>query len=201
MINLLPPDVKESIVYARRNSQLRRWIVGSLAGLVGVVLVILGGQVVIRLSISDYESIVANGKEQLKQQDQQQTLKQVSSIHDNFKLVVDVLSREILFSKLLPRVGQVMPEGTVLEGLSLNTENEQTAVELTASAKDMTSGSQIHINLMDPRNNLFKKADLENINCPADQPRPTEYPCSVTIRALPATESEFLLMNSRGESK
>lgn len=201
MINLLPPIEKEAITYARYNTQLRRWIFGALIGLAGVVMVVLGGNIILQQSVDSYEQAIATGKEQLKKQDQKKTLEEVKGIQDNFKLVVDVLSREVLFSKLLPRVGQVMPTGTVLEGLSLTTEGEQTAFDLTAKAESVAAGSQIHINLTDPENRLFKKADLVDVSCPSEQEEPSPYPCTVSMRVLPADTNEFLLMKKEDKKK
>jgi len=201
MINLLPTQEKDTIKYARYNSQLRRWVVGTLVGLIGVVLVTLGSQFILRQNTHDYELAVASNKASLKQQDQKNTLEKVKNIQDNFKLAIDVLSREVLFSKLLPRVGQVMPSGTVLENLSLNTENDQTAVDLSASAKDFISGSQIQVNLIDPNNKLFKKADLVDVVCNNDKKEPSEYPCKVTMRVLPSDSGEFLLLDNGSKNK
>lgn len=195
MINLLPPAEKDAIMFARYNTQLRRWIAGAIAGLAGVVLVVFGGNMLLQQDIDAYEQSVTASKDRLAQQDQSGTLQQVKGIQDSFKLVVDVLSREVLFSKLLPRVGQVMPPGTVLEGLSLNTESEQTAFDITAQARDFTSGSQIQVNLTDPENKLFQSADLVNVSCPSQQEDPSLYPCSVSMRVLPAEENQFLLIN------
>jgi hypothetical protein len=199
MINLLPPIEKEEIMYARYNTQLRRWIVGAFMGLVGVVVVVLGGQMILRQSTNSYQHAIDESKARLAQQNQKETLEHVKDIQDSFKLVVDVLSREVLFSKLLPQVGLVMPSSTVLEELSPNTEEEQTAFDLTASARDYVSGSQIQVNLTDPTNKLFEKADLVTVSCPAEQEEPTEYPCDVSMRVQPAKENPFLLISSEAK--
>lgn len=195
MINLLPPVEKEAIMFARYNTQLRRWIAGGLLGLAGVILVVFSGNLLLRQSVQDYETSIEASKNRLSQHKQKETLEQVKSIQESFKLVVDVLSREVLFSKLLPQVGQVMPENTVLEALSLNTESEQTAFDITARARDFTSGSQIQVNLTDPDNKLFTKADLVNVSCPSKQDEPTPYPCTVSMRVQPTDENPFLLIS------
>lgn len=201
MINLLPPTEKETIIYARYNTQVRRWIIGTLAGLIGVGLVVFGGNIILQQSINDYDQAIQTSKEQLKQQDQQNTLDEVKAMQGNFTLALDVLSREVLFSKLLPRVGQVMPHGTVLEGLSLTASDEQTAFDLTAKARNVAAGSQIHTNLTDPDNKLFKEADLVNVTCPSKQEDSDQYPCTVTMRVLPADTNEFLLIKKEGKKQ
>lgn len=195
MINLLPPEHKESIMFARYNTQLRRWIAGAMVGLAGVVAVVFGGQFMLQQNADSYQQAIDTNKERLAQQKQKETLEKTKGIQDSFKLVVDVLSREVLFSKLLPQVGLVMPSGTALEGLSLNTEDEETAFEITAVASDYTSASQIQVNLTDPANKLFQKADLVNITCTSEQTEPTDYPCRASMRVLPSTDNQFLLIS------
>jgi hypothetical protein len=197
MINLLPPAEKEAITFARYNTQLRRWIAGACVGLAGVLVVVLGGQMYLRQTTQSYESAIATSKQDLEQQKQTETLKQVKDIQDSLKLVVSVLSREVLFSKLLQQVGQIMPRGTVLESLSLSTESEtETAFDLTASAVDYQSASQVQVNLQDPNNKLFEKTDLINITCtPPAAGEAIPYPCKATLRVLPAKDNPFLLLN------
>lgn len=194
MINLLPPAEKDAIAYARYNTQLRRWISGGLVGLVGVILLVMAGQMYLNQNADDYRSANKARQERLVKDKQQETLAQVKNIQTSFKLVVDVLSREVLFSKLLPQVGAIMPTGTVLENLSLNTEGEVTAFDITAKADNYQSASQIQANLEDPANKLFDKADLIDITCTSPK-EPTPYPCSVQARVQPSKENQFLLLN------
>ena len=195
MINLLPPAEREEITFARYNTQLRRWIIGACVGLVGVVLVVLGGQVYLQQTTDSYASAITSSKDNLSRQKQSETLGRVNSIQSSLKLAIDVLSREILFSKLLEQVGQIMPKGTVLETLSLSTENpEQTAFTLTARSKDYQSASQIQANLEDPSNKLFEKVDLNSISLqPKSDTDP--YPYVAILRVLPAKDNPFLLLS------
>lgn len=195
MINLLPPEFKDEISFARYNTQLTRWIAGAMVGLVGVAMVVLGGQLYLKQNTESYKNAVTRSKERLVEQEQTESLARVKGIQESFKLVVDVLSREVLFSKLLPQVGAIMPQGTILGNLSLNTEDGQTAFDLTASAVDYHSASQIQVNLQDPSNKLFEKADLNSITCGQSEKEISEYPCRAQLRVLPSSQSQFLLIN------
>lgn len=199
MINLLPPEEKENIVFARHNTQLRRWIAGAGCGLAGVFLVVLGGQVYLQQTTRSYEASIKASKQNLTDQKQTETLQRVKSIQDSLTLVVDVLSREVLFSKLLPQVGQIMPRGTVLEDLSLSTDGStRTAFNLTARAKDYQSASQIVANLTDPANKLFEKVDLNNITLqPKDEN--DQYPYQASLRVLPSKDNPFLLLSKEAK--
>jgi hypothetical protein len=198
MINLLPPAEKEAVAFARYNTQLRHWIVGALVGLAGVVVVVFFGQMYLQQNVDAFQKSIDTKKQQLAAQKQKETLDQVKGIQDSFKLVVEVLSREILFSELLPQVGATMPKGAILENLTLNTEGTQTAFDLSANAVNYESGSQVHANLADPDNNLFEKADLVSISCSTPE-ESNPYPCTVQVRVMPAQNNKFLLLN-RGDN-
>lgn len=114
MINLLPTDIKQDVMYARRNTILRHWIIGMTIALLVLALIIAGGLLYMKKSVKDYTVQVENSRQALKSQDLEQIQKDLADISTNTKLAVDVLSREILFSKLLRQIGSALPSGTQL---------------------------------------------------------------------------------------
>lgn len=197
VINLLPIGYKQEIIFARRNRIILRWIFGSLIGLLGVIFFAVAGQFFLRQSINSYNDLIHTQSEELKKNNQKETLDQVKSIQNNFMLVVDVLSKEVLFSKLIPRVGQVMPQGTLLESMNINAQDDTLSFDISARATDFTPGSQIQVNLTDPANKLFVKADLVNIDCTDDNEKYPNHPCKVKMRVLPAESNEFLFLEKK----
>lgn len=198
MINLLPPDSKATLIYARRNTQLIRFVIGAAIGAFGILLVTGVGLLYLNQEVNSYKSSIKQAETELQQQNETQVLNEVQGISDSLKLVVDVLGQEILFSKLIREIGSVMPSGTVLQDLSLS--NELTgALTLKAGAVNNAAASQVQVNLRDPKNKIFSEADLEGIKC--EQPEDGEssqYPCTVTIKALFAKGNSFTLL-SNGE--
>jgi hypothetical protein len=92
-----------------------------------------------------------------------------------------------------------MPQGTVLEDLSLN--NELTgALDLRAGAVDYKSATQVQVNLQDAKNSVFERADIVNIKCGsnADNDKPDPYPCEITLRALFSKDNNFMLLSPKG---
>ena len=65
MINLLPPDTKEALHYARRNLVLRKWIIASLLCILGSVLLLVGGSLYLDQSIKETSKQVADTQKQL----------------------------------------------------------------------------------------------------------------------------------------
>lgn len=195
MINLLPPQTKETYRYARRNRTLLRWAFTSAFWLAGGTLLAGGGYLYLNKTISDTTHRVDASNQQLQNQNLASVQKQVTDMSNNLKLSVQVLSQEVLFSKMLTQLATVMPSNTVLTGLTIL--QVQGAVDITANTANYQAATQLQINLADPKNQIFSKADIVTINCTDS----ATYPCAVTIRALFAQNNPFLFTNdSKGTS-
>ncbi|HVS58661.1 MAG TPA: hypothetical protein VHD60_02900 [Candidatus Saccharimonadales bacterium] len=198
MINLLPPDIKEGYEYAQRNLKLVRWIVAFVFGLVGLGLIGGFGWLYMRSSIDDYSSQVSVAQSQLAAQKVTETDQQVKDITSSFKLVVQVLSKEVLFSKLLKQIATIMPPGANLTDLTIS--STQGALDVTADATDYSTATQVQVNLADPANKIFASADLENVSCSSSPATNIHYPCTVTVKALFAKNNPFLFINQGNKS-
>lgn len=197
MINLLPTDVKNNIIYARRNTSLRAWIFTVLCCVLCIALVVAAGHVYLQTAVTTYSKQVAESKQQLADQKLEETQKEIETVSGNLKLVVQVLSRAILFSKFLDQVGSAIPNGAVLTNLSISNK-VQGGIDLQFSATDYQTATQVQLNLSDPSNKIFEKADLVSVQCgqAATSAASSEYPCSVQIRALFAKNNSFSFISS-----
>lgn len=202
MINLLPPDVKESITYARRNTRLRHWAFALLIGVAGILGTVGIGYMYLQQSIHSYAAQVEQGKQELQEQKLDETQKKVQDLTNSLKLVAQVLQREILFSKLLSQIGAALPSGSVLTNLSIN--KVQGGLDLQAGAVNYQTATQVQLNLQDPSNKIFEKADIINIQCAtgsgSSDPLKTQYPCTVQLRALFAKNNSFSFISSAAGS-
>lgn len=195
MINLIPTDHKQSIAYARYNTKLVGWLLGIVIAVAGLAVVAGGGLFYINQDINNYKQSIAESEKSLKEENEEETLARVEEISGRLSLVVNVLSREVLFSKLLPYIGSLMPSGTVLENLSLSRE-QAGGIDLSIRARDEFAASQALANLKADENLLFTAADVNKITCEND----TGYACSVSIRAVLVNENPFLLLNQGGSN-
>lgn len=193
MINLLPPAVRKEFVFARRNTFLARYLVGAGIGLAMVGIVLMAGLFLLQQESQSYQDSIAESENQLKAQNEQQTISRVNEISDSLKLVINVLGQEVLFSELLRQVGAVMPSQTVLQDLRLSNELSG-ALDLQAGAGDYTAATQVQLNLEDPQNRLFDRADIVSITCDGTDPL---YPCTVTLRALFSKDNAFMLLSDK----
>lgn len=194
MINLLPSRVKDDYRYARSNITLRRWVVMFLLAFVGLGVIATFGLVSLQRSTTDYERQIASTEKQLEQENFDGTQKQIQDMSNSFKLVVKVLGQEVLFSELLKQIAASIPANANLTGLNIS--QSQAAIDITANATDYDTATQVQVNLSDPRNKIFSKADIVNVNCGANAANP-RYPCTVNVRALFADNNPFLFINSK----
>ncbi len=199
MINLLPDDVKTNYRYARRNVGLRHWVITFVLALVGLGLIATYGLLSIHQQNSHYEAQVKNSQALLKKENFTGTQSEIKTISDNFKLVVKVLSNEVLFSDLIKQIAATIPANANLTNLNIS--KSQGALDLSAIATDYTTATQVQVNLADPANKIFSKADLVSVSCSTNNAVPVPYPCTVTVHALFAPNNPFLFINDTTVTK
>jgi Tfp pilus assembly protein PilN len=195
MINLLPPAIKEDYRYGLRNSSLLRWVSACLVALVGLGLIATYGLLTMQKSNDDYANKVSVATADLNKQNLKGTEAQVKEITTDFKLVVQVLSKEVLFSKLLNQIATVIPSKAILTNLEIS--QTAGAIDITAATADYTTATQVQLNLQDPANKIFSKADIISIACAASPVNP-KYPCTIQVRALFAQSNPYLFINTKG---
>lgn len=195
MINLLPPELKESYHYAARNVQLVRWAIICTLSFVGLALISTAGLIVIQQTTLSYDDQIASAHKSLEDQKLTQTQAEVSDISSSLKLAVQVLSQEVLFSKLITQLATITPSNAVLTDLDLS--QAQAAVSVTALTTDYNAAAQLQVNMADPANKLFSKADLVSVNCGGSSSDP-KYPCTATIQALFTKNNPYLFINAGG---
>jgi Tfp pilus assembly protein PilN len=181
MINLLPPQHAAAIRYARQNTVLRRWLLGAFAAIVGLVLILVSGWIYIGQVSKGFQRNIDVTNQQLRAQNLDKVQSDAKEITGDINVINKVLNQEVHFSDLIQAIGNDMPAGTVLSSLSLSNKVSG-ALDLSTSAKDYTSATQIAVNLSDPKNQLFSKVDIINVSCSSSSNQ--AYKCSATLRAL-----------------
>lgn len=197
MINLLPTDTRDNLLYARRNTKLLRWIIAISIGIVGLLAVTIMGLFYMEYSTNQIQKQVELSRAELKTQKLEETQKQAENMSNSFKLVTQVLSKQIIFSEVLRQVGAVMPSGASLANLSI--EQLQGGIDLQVVAEDYQTATQVQVNLQDPANKLFEKVDIVSVSCADGQDQDTQgdYPCTGSYRALFTDNSPFLFLNNK----
>jgi len=194
MINLIPPDVKSGYDYARRNVSLRRWVMMFLLAFIGLGVISTYGLLKLQQSTVDYNKKIADSQALFKKEDFAGTQTHIKDISSSFKLVVQVLGQEVLFSELLKQIAATIPDNANLTALNIS--QVSGAIDIAANATDYQTATQVQVNLADPANKIFSKADIINISCSGSASSNPLYPCTVNIRALFATNNPFLFINN-----
>ncbi|MFZ1248978.1 MAG: PilN domain-containing protein [Candidatus Saccharimonadales bacterium] len=190
MINLLPPEIKQGYRFGRTNRHLVHWITACALGIIGAGLITSFGYLYLNQSAKTYSKQIASTNQQLAAQNLSKVQKDVKDISNNLNLVVDVLSKQVLFSELLDQLTRLLPADTNLTGLSIS--QAQGGIDISAAAKNYAAASQIQVNLTDPNNQVFSKADIVSINCSGA----SEYPCAVVLRTLFSPNNPFMFTNN-----
>lgn len=192
MLNLLPDENKKAYKYAKANVKISEWIAVFIVTILGLLAIVTYGLINMQSSSNTYQSHIALMNKTLKKENLKATKLKVVSISNSLRLAVQVLSNEVLFSKLLQQIGAVMPSGAILTGLNIN--QISGGINLTANTTDYQSATQMQVNLSSPSNGIFSKVDIVSINCNA-QGSATPTGCTVTLRALFNTNNQFLFIN------
>lgn len=198
MINLLPPSHKRALVYARRNTRLRAGVVGLSAGLILLMLVATGGFLILRQEVHSYNNNTANIEAELSRKGETSTITRMNNISNTLNLVVKVLSEQVLFADLFQQVGTIMPDGSILQNLSL-TGDMTMGVDLQIGSVDYNTGTQVLVNFQDKNNKIFEKADLISLTCADPATSEGPYYCTGNIRATFQEESQFSFLKRQTE--
>lgn len=204
MINLLPTDLRDSQRYAHANTLLLRWVVAGLLAVAG--LGIIGGLGILYMNQTNQalDVQVKDLNASLANQELGKIKSETEDISSSIKLAVTVLSKEVLFSQLLGKLGSVTPEKASLTDLNIS--QEEKGVTITAQTADYDTATQLQVNLTKGKEQLFQKADIVSIDCNksesssenSDQNNSgtkNKYPCTVIIRALFVEDNPYLFIN------
>lgn len=185
MINLLPPAYIDKIRYGRKNRELLNWLVWIILANAGLLLLLFFGWAYIQRQSDNVSSQIGLAEKQLKVQGLDQVEKQSKEITTNVRTINQVLSKEVLFSQLIQEVGSIIPNNAVLGSISLT--QVSGSIDLLINSRDHDSAVQAAANLSDPKNKLFEKVDILNINCSGSNP---SYNCTSTFKALFSKDAE-----------
>lgn len=203
MINLMPPDQKKSIKYSRLNERLLKWTLGCLIIIASMAAVVVIGSVYIDRTKNNLTKSIESTKRTISDQNLDKIGSQAEELSSGIKLIVQVLSKEVLFSKLLQEIGRLMPSGATLGNVQLSN-SVSGAVDLTANAVDYQSATQVQLNLQDPSNNLFDKVDTQTVSCSDSSETTTgvdsKYKCQIVIRALFKSDASVTFLAGKGGS-
>lgn len=179
MINLLPPEAKNQIKFARRNSILIKWLGAIFVVMLLITAMNVFGQFYINQTANRLKETANVTDQRIKEENLEQYKNNLNSLSGDMKTAVQILKKQLLFSKVFPKIGTTLPSGAVLSNVTLN--STDTSLDLTILAKDQYTANQAFTNVKDSNNQLFSKTDLISIVCGDSNP---SYPCTAQVKAL-----------------
>jgi hypothetical protein len=182
MINLLPSDVKEMRSYGRKNR--------SLFGYSGALLAtacITAGIMLVSLQVIGADE--PQLREEVAATNQTITLqeKDIKAIEDTvvrLEAAEKIDAQSVSFSELIPKIGAVLPQGVILNALSL-TGGVTDPLQLDVSLSDASLAPVLIKNLVE--SDLFEAADISSLSPSSGGTEAdgtvavTSYPYSVSV--------------------
>ena len=159
MINLLPRDIVDERMYGRRNKVLIGYVVAFSLTAVLVAIVMLGSleffgtdETSIKREIGQNEATISNLKSNTSELNQ--TVNRLETVNTLYE-------SNVIFSELIPNIGSILPEGAVLNGLSL-TGGSTDALTLDVDLEEPEIAATLVRNLVESE--IFEAADVGNLN-------------------------------------
>lgn len=179
MINLMPPNLKKDILYARRNVTLVQYCVLVAITAVALTGVMVYGIMLINSDQNALEESISSKKSTLELLKKDET--EANNLSKTIDTINALLNREVSFSKLLQDIGAVMPEGTKLTGLSLASSKDQ-PLTITAALNEQKKAAILQQNLL--KSGLFSAVDIQAVNtsATAEDGTPTEFSAQLSAK-------------------
>lgn len=185
MINLLPDSVREEQYYGRRNKKLAALIavVAGTAVAVAAIMTFSLGYVIdeqkaVQASIDENQAIISSLESDTSD---------LSSVASRLDSTYKLFSESIKFSELIPEIGGVLPQGTIIDGLSL-TGGSFDPLQLNVSMTSPDLAPILQQNLVNSA--LFEAADIVNITPGGTEGSIYQYTSSVSVSFTGSAEAK-----------
>jgi Tfp pilus assembly protein PilN len=160
MINLLPPDLKEQIRYAKLNRLILRYLQGTVAAVVVLGVIFAGAFYVIDQQTAGITSGLS-AKQKTISQLNATFVPEAQSASDRLTAIEYVQSTQTHFSSVIADLAKVLPQGVSIDSITL-TGDDQVPVDVAMTA-------QTYDEALAARNALatsprIANADLESIS-------------------------------------
>lgn len=187
MINLLPPAEKEAIRFGRHNTHTFHYLLLVLATGIGLITILIFGLIL----VSREERLLKNlaGDKQAALSGYSQELGQAKVLAQRIDTIAALLDRETAFSKLLPSIGAVVPAGTTINGLELDTTDANT---LSINGESTTqNGPSVFRENLAKTDKLFSRADIVSITLVEKENAPDVYAFQVDVQFATGAKQEL----------
>lgn len=174
MINLLPLEEKRQLRAARTNTLLLRYNIALL-----IVFIFLGlATMVVYVYLNNTRAVAEQTINDNKTKAASYAIvqSQADVFRSNLSIAKQILGNEVTYSKVILAVANLMPPGTVLDKLNLDSQTFGTPMVLTAQANSYESALKLKDSFQS--SSLFTDVHFENITSAEGT---TGYPFNVNL--------------------
>lgn len=178
MINLLADNRKDEIKAARVNVFLIRYTAILLLAFAFISIALYVSYTVLGVTMKNAESLIASND--VKANVYSETSQEVDALSAKLNDTKYILNQEVRYSQVLVQMGQLMPKGTILGDVTLNTASfNGEPVELKAYAKSTAEAGLLQTQFQGSR--LFTRVTLSSTETKEEV---DGYPVSITMSVV-----------------
>lgn len=158
MINLLPPDVKSSVRFAKINVVMLQYVIVIGVSIFGMVALMFYGRANLNSTQGDLEQAVAEDLARVA------TLEEVNTEANELSATVStigtLLNQEVKFSFVIQEIGSIMPSGAVLSAIAISQDTTK-PLRISVNIVEAETAGVLQQNLIE--SDLFIGADILNV--------------------------------------
>ncbi len=182
MINLLPPESKQAIKFARINVILVQYVVVAIITTMVICSLLMFSRASLMSAKHDTEKLLES--DHVRIAELESISADAKSLSETVTTINKLLDKEIRFSYLLKEIGAVMPPGSTVSGLILNQDQSQ-PVTFSVLLDSAETAGVLQENLVESK--LFQSADILNVSRSGTSDPRYNYAANVQAYYDPAT--------------
>ena len=173
MINLLPDNTKKEIRAARLNSIFIKYFLILIAAFAFLTISYITVYLVLTSNTSETSAVsTANNQATVEYNS---IKSQYDNLYANFSSAKQILGQQISYSDIIIGIGAQLPQGVVIDQLSLSNEKIGSPITIKAKAESENSVSKLKDSFKDSQ--LFTNVNIQS----AGSSGSSAYPVSVSI--------------------
>jgi hypothetical protein len=185
MINLMPPDVKEDIRFAKLNVSIVQYCI--LAAIVGIALVgiLLFGLLILNNDRSQLEDGIVERQailDELKLDEDR-----AKKLSDSIDTIGALFDKEVEFSEIIVQIGSLIPAGSSIDSLTLPNNVKKAPLNLIVRVPTQPDSAVLQQNFANSP--LFKGADIQSVT-PANRDSETNQVVDYSVQLVVSFASE-----------
>lgn len=178
MINLLPPEEKRQLRAARTNTLLLRYNIFLIGAVVFLGLAVGVTYVYLSNTKASAETLISENRARVA--DFADIQAQADLFRTNLKTAKQILDNEVVYTKVMLAIAALMPSGTILDKLNLDSQTFGT--ETTLSARAVSYEDALRLKESFEKSSIFTNVHFQSINSGGQAPYPLTVNLNVTIK-------------------